>query len=250
MPLAPRQIDIVNLCYFKENSDGFSCKPNRVRHNPRLEPVGPSSVSSPGVLRGREVAVWRGERCLLEGLDFELCSNQLALVTGPNGSGKTTLLRVIAGLAPPTSGSITWDGVAIESLPPDQRAAIAYRGHLEGLKKDLTVRENLEFHAALWGEQATPLVSLLAEVKLEHAAEIRGRYLSAGQRRRAVLATLKLSAARLWVLDEPLTNLDAEGRALIVTWIARHLSAGGSAVIATHQPEEFITPPGSVQIEL
>jgi heme exporter protein A len=206
-------------------------------------------VSSLPVLRGRELAVWRGERCLLEALDFELHPGQLALVTGPNGSGKTTLLRVVAGLAPPTSGSITWDGVAVESLPPDQRAAIAYRGHLEGLKKDLTVRENLEFHAALCGGQA-PLHSLLAEVKLDRAAETRARYLSAGQRRRAALAMLKLSSARLWVLDEPLTNLDAEGRALIVAWIAGHLRAGGSAVIATHQPDEFAAPSGSLQIEL
>jgi heme exporter protein A len=211
--------------------------------------VGQPAVSSAGILRGREVAVWRGESCLLEGLDFELCSRQLALVTGPNGSGKTTLLRVIAGLAPPTSGSVTWDGVAVESLPPEHRAAIAYRGHLEGLKKDLTVRENLEFHAALWGKRV-PLAPLLAEVKLDRAAETRARYLSAGQRRRAALATLKLSAAQLWILDEPLTNLDAEGRALIVTWIAGHLGAGGSAVIATHQPDEFAPPPGSVQIEL
>lgn len=204
-------------------------------------------LNSPA-LRGREVAVWRGERCLFEALDFELVPKQLALVVGPNGSGKTTLLRVLAGLALPTAGSVTWNGAAVASLQPEQRADIAYRGHLDGLKKDLTVRENLRFHCVLWrGDLA--LDGLLLQMKLDGAADTRARYLSAGQRRRAGLAMLKLSAAKLWILDEPMTNLDREGRALIAGWIRQHVSSGGSAVIATHQPDEFAAP-GSLSIEL
>ena len=205
-------------------------------------------MASRTLLRGCELAVWRGERCLFEALDFELGPSQLALVIGPNGSGKTTLLRVLAGLSAPTSGSVTWGGSAVDSLQPEQRADIAYRGHLDGLKKDLSVRENLQFHGALW--RGAPLLeSLLIELKLEHAADTRARYLSAGQRRRAALATLKLSAAKLWILDEPMTNLDSDGRALIVEWTRHHLGAGGSAVIATHQPDEFAGP-GTLVIEL
>jgi len=72
---------------------------------------------------------------------------------------------------------------------------------------------------------------------------------TAGQRRRAGLAMLQLSSAKLWILDEPMTNLDRDGRTLIVSWIKQHLSLGGSAVIATHQPDEFAAP-GSLLIEL
>ena len=205
-------------------------------------------MASRTLLRGHELAVWRGERCLFEALDFKLGPSQLALVIGPNGSGKTTLLRVLAGLSAPTSGSVTWEGSAVASLQPEQRADIAYRGHSDGLKKDLTVRENLQFHRALW-RGAPVLESLLIELKLEHAADTRARYLSAGQRRRAALATLKLSAAKLWILDEPMTNLDSHGRALIVEWTRQHLGAGGSAVIATHQPDEFAAS-GTLVIEL
>ena len=92
-------------------------------------------------------------------------------------------------------------------MPQERAPEIAYRGHLDGLKKDLTVLENLRFHAAIWGG-ARKSPHLLAELKLVDAAHTRVRYLSAGQRRRASLATLRLGAAKLWVLDEPSTNLD------------------------------------------
>jgi heme exporter protein A len=200
------------------------------------------------LLCGREVAVWRGERCLFENLHFDLRQEQLALLVGPNGSGKTTLLRILAGLGLPTAGSVTWKGVAVSGLAAEERADVAYRGHLEALKRDLTVSENLGFHAALWGREA-PLDRLLEELKLDKVAHMRARYLSAGQRRRVALAMLQLSGAKLWLLDEPTTNLDSEGRALLVEWTRRHLADGGLAVIATHQPDEFAAP-GALLIEL
>jgi heme exporter protein A len=200
-----------------------------------------------GVLRAGGVAIQRGGRWLFEGLDFTLGPGQLALLVGPNGAGKTTLLRVLSGLAEPTSGSVTWAGVPVASLPSERRGAIAYRGHLDGLKKDLTVIENQRFHSALWGGRGE--WDVLRELKLEGAAHTRARHLSAGQRRRAALATLRLASTSVWILDEPTTNLDSEGRATIVAWVSQHLGSGGSAVIATHQPDEFARR-GSLVIEL
>jgi heme exporter protein A len=200
------------------------------------------------LLCGRELAVWRGERCLFERLEFELGPQQLALLVGANGAGKTTLLRILAGLGLPTAGSATWRGVAISELTPESRGEVAYRGHLEALKRELTVVENLRFHAALWRGNAA-LEPILEELKLGAVAHMRARYLSAGQRRRVALAMLKLSGAKLWLLDEPTTNLDGEGRALVVDWARRHVADGGLAVIATHQPGEFAAP-GALMIEL
>jgi heme exporter protein A len=200
------------------------------------------------LLCGRELAVWRGERCLFESLHFELGAEQLALLVGANGSGKTTLLRILAGLGLPTAGSVTWKGAPVTELAPEERAQIAYRGHLEALKRDLTVMENLAFNSALWGREQ-PLGDVLEELKLVGVAHMRARYLSAGQRRRVALAMLKLQGAKLWLLDEPTTNLDGEGRALLVEWTRRHVRDGGLAVIATHQPGDFAVR-GALMIEL
>jgi heme exporter protein A len=199
------------------------------------------------VLRAEDVAIWRGDRCLFEGLNFTLDAGQLALLVGPNGAGKTTLLRVLAGLAGPTSGSVSWQGVSVAALPPELRGSIAYRGHLDGLKKDLTVAENLQFYADVWG--VAPDLGLLRELKLDAQADTRIRHLSAGQRRRAALASLRVAPVRLWLLDEPMTNLDVEGRSTVVRWTERHLADGGCAVVATHQPQEFERP-GALVIEL
>ena len=78
---------------------------------------------------------------------------------------------------------------------------------------------------------------------------MRARYLSAGQRRRVALAMLMLQGAKVWLLDEPTTNLDSEGRRLLVEWTRRHVAAGGIAVIATHQPDEFAMR-GALMIDL
>ncbi len=194
------------------------------------------------------LGVSRGGRLLIDGLSFELEAGQAALITGPNGSGKTSLLRVLAGLAPPAAGSVTWAATEVRRLAPESRAEIAYRGHLNGLKKDLTVRENLEFHRSLNGSEA-PIEELAGTLGLAAVAGQRLRYLSAGQRRRAGLATLKLGAARLWLLDEPLTNLDIAGRRLVAQWIDEHLDTGGMAAIASHQPDQ-LAGGGSLAIEL
>ena len=200
------------------------------------------------LLSGRDLAVWRGERCLFEELHFELGAAQLALLVGPNGSGKTTLLRIVAGLGVPTAGRVTWKGASVTELAGEERAEIAYRGHVEALKRELTVVENLAFHAAVWGRDQA-FEQVLEELKLEQVAHMRARYLSAGQRRRVALAMLMLQGAKVWLLDEPTTNLDSEGRALLVEWTRRHVAVGGIAVIATHQPDEFAMR-GALMIEL
>lgn len=200
------------------------------------------------VLTANELGVSRGGRLLIDGLSFSLEAGQAALITGPNGSGKTSLLRVLAGLAPPAAGTVRWADTEVRRLAPEARSRIAYRGHLNGLKKDLTVRENLEFHRSLSGGSAS-IDAVLETLELHEVAEQRLRYLSAGQRRRAGLATLKLGKARLWLLDEPLTNLDIAGRGLVARWVEQHLAVGGLAAIATHHADQLMDG-GTLSIEL
>jgi heme exporter protein A len=195
-----------------------------------------------------DVGLSRGGRVLASGLSFALAPGQLALVTGPNGSGKTTLLRTIAGLSLPVEGSIRLGGQKVSSLDSDGRGQVTFQAHLEGLKNDLTVDENISFYSVL-RDSPKNNHEYMTELGLDAVRARQVRNLSAGQRRRVTLAILAALRTKLWLLDEPLTNLDASGRALVARWLARHLAQGGLAVIATHLAAE-LERPGCLLVEL
>jgi heme exporter protein A len=179
------------------------------------------------------IALERGERRIAAGINARVAGGGALLLQGPNGSGKSTLLRVLAGLMPAAEGTIAWDGVDVAHNPEAHRARLAYLGHQDALKASLTARENLEFWARFHGGDAARALQAFGLAPL---ADRPARTLSAGQKRRLALSRLALSAAPLWLLDEPVTALDAEARATFAALLQRHLAAGGLAVIATHEP--------------
>lgn len=192
--------------------------------------------------------VWRGDRRLFGELSFELLPGEIAIITGANGSGKTTLLRIMAGLGFPEDGLVTWRGQDVRTITQEARTAIVYQGHLEGLKMDLTVAENLAFYRALWAADAA-VSPLLDELGLADSADRQVRYLSAGQRRRVSLGCMRLRQAQLWLLDEPLTNLDIAGTEIVAGWLASHADSGGTAVVATHLADRLVRNV-AVEVEL
>ena len=195
-----------------------------------------------------DLELWRGQRCLFTALSFALTPGQVAVITGANGSGKTSLLRVLAGLAVARGGNVCWRGQPVHNLIAPQRAELLYLGHLDGLKRELTVLENLNLFRRLWGI-AKPAEAVLEPLGLDGLAGRAVRTLSAGQRRRTALARLGLSQADLWILDEPFTNLDAGGRELVEGWLRRHLHDGGLAVVATHHHLQ-LDGAGQLRVEL
>jgi len=197
-------------------------------------------------LEGSSLEVSRGNRCLFADLNFRLEYGEMALVTGANGCGKTSLLRVLAGLAVPDSGHVMLGKTDIHGFLPEQRRDLVFKGHLNGLKRELTARENLEFFYQLW-RGSCRADTVLAELQLSHAADCLVRHLSTGQRRRVSLGALRLQPATLWILDEPLAGLDKSGIDLICRWVGEHLQEGGIAVIATHRPQAFS---GSYQLNI
>ncbi len=190
------------------------------------------------MLAGANLTLWRGTTRLFEDLSFSVPVGSPLLIEGPNGAGKTTLLRVIAGLTMPEDGTVTWCGRPLRDELQAARLGLAFAGHALALKAELSTRENLDFFARLAG-QSSLVDDTLEATGLADCAALQVRLLSAGQKRRAALARVLLSGADLWLLDEPQTNLDAAGRRYLDGVLQRHLAAGGTLVVAAHQPLDF-----------
>ena len=202
-------------------------------------------------LKGESVHLWRGDHHVLRGVGFQVSGGECLQLTGANGAGKTTLLRTACGLAYPEGGEITWCGQNIRQDLQAFHAQLAYLGHEPPLKAELTARENLEYWVGVR--------RLLTDEELDHALQRVGaeqwadrpvRTLSAGQKRRAALAGLTLMRVPLWLLDEPTTNLDAEGQKLVGALIAEHLQAGGLALAAVHHELAVSAGQGLQRLEL
>ncbi len=185
------------------------------------------------VLQAAGLAAFRGERLVFRDIGFTVPAGGALLLTGPNGAGKSSLLRLLAGLLPAAAGTLTWNGEDALAEPTAHARRLAYVGHLDAVKPGLTVAENLGFAARLSG--GDPAMALGA-VGLAELAELPARMLSAGQRRRLALARLALSAAPLWLLDEPTLGLDAASVQRFGALLATHRAAGGVVVAATHLP--------------
>ncbi len=190
------------------------------------------------MLQAIDLECQRGERLLFSGLSFAAAAGTCLHLAGQNGAGKTSLQRILCGLLTPTAGEVRWKGQNIRKLREEYWQELAYVGHLNGVKDDLTAEENVFFAAGLGGRVAErgDVRRALAALGLAGFEQQQARHLSQGQKRRVALARLFHAAgAPLWILDEPFTALDVRGVAVLSELIADHLDRGGLVVLTTHQ---------------
>ena len=173
------------------------------------------------LLSGTGLGIMRGERVLFSELSVSLAAGEALLVRGDNGTGKTTLLRVLAGLTISETGT-------------RDSAPCHWVGHRSGMKPHETPCTHLSTWARSWGATSTQIDTSLDRLALTRAADVPASALSAGQRKRTSLARTQLVDRPLWLLDEPFSALDAEGRAQVATLIDHHREAGGGIIAAVH----------------
>jgi heme exporter protein A len=168
------------------------------------------------LLRFEDVALRRGGRLLFERIDLALEPGEALQVAGPNGSGKSSLIRLAAGLLAPERGRV-------------ERSPLALADDSLALDRELPLRRALYF----WSPAVDAAMDALG---IAHLADVPVRLLSSGQFKRATLARVAGSGAPLWLLDEPLNALDADGAARLAALIDAHLAGGGAVLSASHQP--------------
>ena len=190
------------------------------------------------MLDASRLACSRGGRVLFKDLSLTVSPGAWLQVTGTNGAGKTTLLRTLVGLSATDEGEVRWGGLPIRANAEAFRHGLLYVGHHAAVKDELTPLENLRHGNQLDGHPfSEPRAhEALARMGLRGRGSLLTRFLSAGQKRRVLLARLLTRPAKLWVLDEPFTALDNDAVHLVSGFIRAHLASGGMAVVTSHQP--------------
>lgn len=193
-----------------------------------------SDTSDQGAFVGRDVTCVRAGRTVFEGLSFTLQSGEALILRGPNGSGKSSLLRLLAGLGKAAAGQLHWDGFGVTDDAERHRSRLHYLGHHDGVKPMLSAAENLTLWTELRGGHREAVLPALERLDLAALADIAGRLLSAGQKRRLALCRLVTVKTALWLLDEPNVGLDSRASERLLDLMKEHCAEGGRLVVATH----------------
>ena len=193
-----------------------------------------SSGAFPLILEVENLAAARGLRVLFEALAFKLAAGEILELRGPNGAGKSTLLRILAGLTRPMAGEVRFLGRPAPASEDRDDPARHYLGHADAIKPNETAGEQARFWARFFGHSDDAGSQALERIGLANRRDVPGRGLSAGQRRRLALARLLIDPRPIWLLDEPVAALDAEGRARVEELVAKHAAEGGVSIVAMH----------------
>jgi heme exporter protein A len=169
---------------------------------------------------------------------LQVSAGQCLHIRGENGVGKTGLLRLLAGLASPESGEVLWNGQPIKKEASEYHNKLLFLGHRDALKEDLSAIENLRMYAAIDGIALSEqdAFSALWRFGLKGREDLPVNCLSAGQKKRVLMARMVTRRAQVWILDEPFNALDSHAVQELQGLIAEHLEENGLVLLTSHQP--------------
>jgi len=177
-----------------------------------------------------------GSREALRGIDLDLQRGEFLCLFGPNGAGKSTLLKIIATLLRPSSGQVKVLDYDLEEHPEQYRSQLGMVSHQSFVYQDLTVLENLEFYAALYGveQPRERALVLLEQVKLADRYDMLAANLSRGMQQRLTIARALVNDPALLLLDEPYTGLDEHAASVLRDQLQLLHSRKRTIIMVTH----------------
>jgi len=192
--------------------------------------------------------LYRNDDRIFSEISFDLSEGQHLLISGANGTGKTSLLRVICGLTAPTGGTIVWNQLATNNIDCRYYEHLAYLGHKNALIPELTARENLEY--TFEGNQSMNRTSSVLEAfGLNKYLDQFAEKLSNGQIRKIALSRILLSEKTLWILDEPVANLDTSGTQFLLAEMQAHLEQGGMLITTSNLNDQTLKPSSEINLD-
>ena len=192
--------------------------------------------------------LYRNDDRIFSEISFDLSEGQHLLISGANGTGKTSLLRVICGLTIPTGGTILWNQLATNNIDCRYYEHLAYLGHKNALIPELTARENLEY--TFEGNRSINRTSSVLEAfDLNNYLDQYAEKLSNGQIRKIALSRILLSEKTLWILDEPVANLDTSGTQFLLTEMQAHLDQGGMLITTSNLNNQTLKPSSEINLD-
>jgi len=192
--------------------------------------------------------LYRNDDRIFSEISFDLSEGQHLLISGANGTGKTSLLRVICGLTIPTGGTIVWNQLATNNIDCRYYEHLAYLGHKNALIPELTVRENLEYTFER-NQSMNRTSSVLEAFGLNKYLDQFAEKLSNGQIRKTALSRVILSEKTLWILDEPVANLDTSGTQFLLAEMQAHLDQGGMLITTSNLNDQTLKPSSEINLD-
>ena len=196
-------------------------------------------------IRFEDITKKFGDKVILDHINLDIENGSFTVMIGPSGCGKTTLLRIIAGIGPQTSGKIYLDGEDISGLPPAKRnVAMVFQNY--AIYPTMTVKENIEFglkNNKVPKEERERLINEISDiVGIRELLDRKPSTLSGGQRQRIALARAMVKKPKVFLMDEPLSNLDAKLRVSMRTeLIELHNRLKTTFVYVTHDQTEAMS---------